>query len=241
MDSVIPEGFSNQNNSMICRGTEPRWLIRGVSAVQMCLLPPTSCACTTTDAPPCSPTLCQNSFPPQAPAANMEGWGMLWDPAELCRVMSERGGTHFGSPLCAVPAAAARCQPGTGSTELSSAEPARRGLWDRGSQVGRVWDRSRVERVAGRRDRAEQTAHSSQGISSSSCLILWTLTGMPLQLRPLQGDVRSCPYLGEKAWSQAGRLPVPPPHCPLCPELGCACLPLSALAALPAADELRLL
>lgn len=126
---MILEGLSNQNNSMICRGTEPRWLIRGVSAVQMCLLPPTSCACTTTDAPLCSPTLCQNPFPPQAPAANVEGWGMLWEPAELCWVMSERGGTQafWKPPLCCAccccPVSAWNC----GSTKLSSAEPARRG------------------------------------------------------------------------------------------------------------------
>lgn len=78
--------------------------------------------------------------------------------------------------------------------------------------MGGVFDRSRAERVAGRRDRAEETAHPSQGIfSSSSCLILWTLTGMPLQLSPLKGDVRPCPYLWEGR--QAGcQCPLSAPH-----------------------------
>lgn len=63
---------------------------------------------------------------------------------------------------------------------------------------GRCVGQKRVteaESVTGWKDRAEQTAHPSQEMSSRSCLILWTLTGMPLQLRPLKEDVWPCPYL----------------------------------------------
>lgn len=86
------------------------------------------------------------------------------------------------------------------------------------SQGGKNMGRKQRERVAGRRDGAEQAACPSQGISSSPCLILWTLTVMTLECRPLKGICEGMGMsLGGKAWSQAQRLLLLPfllPHLP---------------------------